>query len=55
MMNEKEREVLRRSGEESKDVVAKGNETFKEEEQNNTNESRPKLIILANNIKGTLK
>ena len=55
MMNEKEREALRRSGEESKDVVAKGNETFKEEEQNNTNESRPKLIILANNIKGTLK
>ena len=55
MMNKKEREVLRRSGEESKDVVAKGNETFKEEEQNNTNESRPKLIILANNIKGTLK
>ena len=30
-------------------------ETFKEEGQNNTNESRPKLIILANNIKGTLK
>ena len=45
MMNEKE----------SKDIVVKGNETFKEEDQNNTNESRPKLIILANNIKGTLK
>ena len=55
MMNEKEREVLRKSGEESEDIVTKGNETFKEEEQNNTNESRPKLIILANNIKGTLK
>ena len=55
MMNEKEREVLRRSVKESEDIVTKGNETFKEEEQNNTNESRPKLIILANNIKGTLK
>ena len=55
MMNAKEREVLRRSVKESEDIATKGNETFKEEEQNNTNESRPKLIILANNIKGTLK
>ena len=55
MMNEKEREVLRRLEKENKDTEVKGNEVFKEEVQNETNEPRPRLIILANNIKGTLK